>query len=300
MNTQPPAEKNTPKNHSHTVSAPHGVLAMLWTTDIKPIEQEIGLTIQEAAVEIAEQHGLKVRIASFSPEGPLPDFVLNGEVDGVLVQGSVPSETIVEHLKNLPVVWLLTKGQNNWADRVQPDNYEIGHVCCEHLIQHGHRQIACVTSAYSTDTPAYYERAAAFARCANKHGVPVHFLDETSEHDFPPEERHIRLAERLLALKPSMTGLFIANDNVASLISTLTERGIRIGKDLFIICSNREYAKLCSPDLHLTIVDIHAEIIGREAIKQLLWRMAHRDAPTAVCKRIHARLIDSHEFNKKT
>ena len=276
----------------------HGVLALLRTSDLTTIEKEIGAKITQAATETAASQGLQIRVAQIEPQGPLPDFVLNHEVDGVLFQGSLPPDEVVEPLKDLPLVWLLTKGQNNWADRVLPDNSDIGRICCEYFIAHGHQQVACVTSAYTTDTPAYYERAAAFAHCAKQHGIAVHFLDETSEHGVPPEERRVRMADRLLALEPPLTGLFIANDNVATLIQTLRERGLHIGQDLFIVCSNREYAKLCSPDVRLMIVDIHAEDIGREAIAQLLWRMTHRDAPEVVFKQVRAQLIDSQEFKE--
>jgi len=299
METRSPSGENPLKNNSNATSkqdASRGLLAMLWTTDITEIEKEIGSTIIQGATDAAAQQGFDVRSAPLAPEGPLPDFILNGEVDGILVQGSVPSDAVVEQLKHLPVVWLLTKGQNNWSDRVQPDNYEVGRASCEHFITHGHQQIACVTSAHSTDTPAYYERAAAFASCANQHGIPVHFLDETSEHGLAPEERRAKLADRLLALQPSLTALFIANDNVVSLIGELTDRGIHIGKDLLVICSNREYAQICSADLRMLIVDIHAEIIGREAVAQVLWRISHRDVSEPVCKRIPPQLIDSKEL----
>ena len=66
------------------------------------------------------------------------------------------------------------------------------------------------------------------------------------------------------------------------LYSSLARRGLAVGSDVSMISCNNERSLLSNLHPGLTSIDIHADFIGRRAVDQLLWRIAHPLEPNTV------------------
>jgi len=59
----------------------------------------------------------------------------------------------------------------------------------------------------------------------------------------------------------------------------MSKRDLQIGRDLSLISCNYESTLLAGLYPSLNKIDIRAVGIGRRAVDQLTWRLAHREAP---------------------
>jgi DNA-binding LacI/PurR family transcriptional regulator len=104
------------------------------------------------------------------------------------------------------------------------------------------------------------------------------------------------LVDQLLAATPRPTGVFILEDRLLPTInSALLARGIHTGRDgdIEILSCNNERPHLAGFQQQPATVDIRADLIGQQGVKQLLWRMKNRDRPERASLLIEPVLIES-------
>ncbi len=109
-----------------------------------------------------------------------------------------------------------------------------------------------------------------------------------------PTELH-PLLDAWEALSPAErpTAILVGADSIAvQLYAALRARKLEVGRDLSVLSFNHEQPLVMSLDPVLTTIDIQAEAIGRRAVDQLRWRLAHPEdrLPTKIL--IQPRLVE--------
>jgi DNA-binding LacI/PurR family transcriptional regulator len=100
-------------------------------------------------------------------------------------------------------------------------------------------------------------------------GREVHDVDRT---------RLEALVDRLLALKPRPTGVFVPADmTVAALHPMLLARGIDLEREMVLVSCNNEWPFRVGLHPRPAVIDIQASAIGRRAVQRLLGRIRNRE-----------------------
>lgn len=242
----------------------------------------------EAAISEA---GANLLLADVPLADRIPPAFDRHRVDGLILKGALQGRWVdqiapelAERLTGVPSVWFLGRPHGAWGDVAQADDLRAGQLAAEYLIERGHRDLAFLNP--KPDQITFLRRQAGFVTSAEIAGARVHkFLGATEAWSLP--YRSVReveavqgLVDELLAAPTRPTAVFVPGDSVAAMVyRALHARGLVVGRDLSVISCNNEAPLLGGLFPQLTTVDIHAEAIGRRAVDQLAWRMAHRREP---------------------
>jgi DNA-binding LacI/PurR family transcriptional regulator len=217
-------------------------------------------------VQASGGHFLVFSSARLTPAA-LYKAIGDAHLDGAVMIGPAsedPMKRII--LGGLPVVILDDKFRSRRVDSIIVDNEGGGYQAAEHLLSLGHRRLAFVSGP--TEWPICSDRIAG-AKSAMKDAG----LDPESaaiiQSDFSPEGGRKAII-KLLSLKPTPTGVFFLNDEMASgaLQALYEQTKLRVPDDIsFVGFDDISWANLTHPPL----TTIHSEkaIMGREAVERL-------------------------------
>ena len=98
--------------------------------------------------------------------------LMEKRVDGIIVSSAGPDTALVEALGEsaLPIVMVDRPTEGIQADQVQVDHEEGAYMATKHLLDLGHRRIACISGPSALSVTA--ERLAGFHRALREAGVP--------------------------------------------------------------------------------------------------------------------------------
>ena len=156
------------------------------------------------------------------------------------------------------------------CDKVAFNNEEGGYLACSHLLEAGHRRIACIVNA-SSQTGS--ERLAGYERALAEHGVA---LDErlVLESDYYVADAY-EAAEGLLAT--DATAVLASSDNIAlGLLRLLYERGLRVPRDYSVVGYDNSSADVLFEPA-LTSVEQNVDELADAAL-ELLFRRVEESA----------------------
>jgi LacI family transcriptional regulator len=220
----------------------------------------------------------------------LPASLGRNRIDGLLLQGTLSDTSwqhaniaLLQRLEQIPTVWFLGKPVTAWGDVVQPNDRSVARIAAEHLWQQGHRHFAYLNPR--PNQSSFLQRQAAFQWHADRLKAQLTTLAaDNNEENFTSSGDELEcvdgLVQRLLSLPDRPTAAFVPSDGVAAMVyRAMAKRGVQIGQELSLISCNHETAVLVGLYPSLTTIDIHAESIGRRAVDQLVWRLAHRELP---------------------
>jgi LacI family transcriptional regulator len=244
--------------------------------------------VEEALAEA----GARLLLSDLPQLDRLPDALGRSRADGFLVKSALQGEVLgaidrasLEILQRFPMVWLMGRPPGaSWGDEVSANESAIGPIAAEHLAARGHRDLAFLNP--KPDHVLFRSRQEGFVAHARRLGVRVRsFLGRPEDWSLPlravegPDDLR-DLLDRLLAEKRRPTAAFVPADSIAAMAyRALSERGLKVGRDLGLVSCNHEPPLLVGLHPPLTTIDIHADQIGRRAVEQLAWRMSHREAP---------------------
>ena len=203
-------------------------------------------------------------------------------VDGIIF---IATTAEIRHIRPLiedgipAVIFYRDSGDMN-VDRFLIDNDLAGSLVTNHLIELGHRQIACIQPA-STETPSAL-RVAGFKRVMEAHSLPcVEALMPRGDNLIAGGGRATR--ELLKSGRP-FTAVFATNDAMAiGCIRTLRDNGIRVPDDVSVAgVDDIMLASIIEPPL--TTVRSPKYEAGRQAVEMLVDRMIRKyaDGPRQV------------------
>jgi LacI family transcriptional regulator len=207
----------------------------------------------------------------------LNGLLLFGALQGNMVKAAKAS--LIRRLSSLPSVWFIRRPEHCWGDSVGPNDWQIGRMAADYLLSNGHRRLAFLSPR--SDQASWRLRKSSFVERAEESGAEVKCFLGSDENgaSFPIRSFHNpdtidKLVGALVKESPRPTALFIPTDSAAPFVyRALASHNIEIGKDLSVISCNNErpYTEALHPSL--TTLDIHAELLGRLAVRQLALRM---------------------------
>ena len=264
------------------------------------------LTLMLAPVAGAVLHSVEDALASrgfnlilgkLNDSGRLPPSVASGRVDGLLLYGYPPPRKHHTRLAKFPCVWLLSprSPRGYWGDRIAPDNEAIGRIAAEHLIEQGHKNIAMLN--LSPDHLGYAERRQGFEQAASAAGVDAQIIsDDHIDPGMPfvaefDEDAVKTLVNKYAAMQPRPTGLFVPRDPLTVMVyHELRSAGIEPGRDVSVVSCNNEPV-LGGLDPRPATIDLRPELIGQQAVEQLVLRVKKPHDPVSVVSAVEPKLI---------
>ncbi|KLV08730.1 MULTISPECIES: HTH-type transcriptional repressor PurR [Photobacterium] len=197
-------------------------------------------------------------------------------VDGLLVMCSDLDEQLLELLerqKDLPMVIMDWGPESPHTDKIQ-DNAELGgYVATKFFIEHGHKEIGCLTG--HAEKAACRERLKGFRKAMTEAGLDIN-EDWILEGDFECESA-VKAANTFMAMEKRPTAIFCFNDIMAmGMISTFEQAGIRVPDDMSIIgYDNIDLAPYFSPPL--TTIHQPKRRLGKSAVEILMDRVKNKE-----------------------
>jgi DNA-binding LacI/PurR family transcriptional regulator len=284
--TPPP---KAPKRPSFGPGLKYGVFAMIWTAPPSSVLSETGQKMMLGVIDALKSLSARLLIDHIDQSGHMPGWLLQGEVDGILLHGPEPKAELSAQLSRFPAVWLLQAGSTTFGDHVQPDHFFAGEIACRHLTEAGCRNICCI-SYTPTPLPAPYwqSRALGFRTTAELNRIPCQMIEcrEPKSEDMSGRQQIVeRAVTDFLAISPRPDGLFVCNELSAKIHRELIDRGIVPMKDLVYVAANDDF--LNPPAVGIDIFD---QSIGKLATQALLWRINNPQMPI-VTHSVKPRLI---------
>lgn len=241
----------------------------------------------------AREHNFYVLLSTvslrFSDKKDLPRFLLERNVDGVIIAGKV-SLRFIEQVESfgIPIVLVDFAVRRKRYASILIDNKAGARAAMEHLIAGGHRDIAFVSG--DIEHPSLAERLQGYRDTLADHGIPVQerFVDTREPDSRIPNGA--AAMERLLQQKPYPTAVFAANDATAiGCIQTLRAHGLGIPEQVAVVgFDDVEISSLMHP--RLTTLRVFKEELGRQAVDTIV-AMIHNGDSVVVTKHLPVELI---------
>jgi LacI family transcriptional regulator len=206
---------------------------------------------------------------TFHKSKEVPRFLLERNVDGVILAGKVNSQ-LIDYIDSLgiPLVLVDYKTAKRRHSSVLIDNLNGAHLAVHHLAECGRRDIAFI--AGDVNHPSIAERYAGYQEALKEHDLP---FDKSLVCVDEPDLRGIDGAhamQRLLANGKVPTGIFAANDAMAiGAIHYLREQKFSVPDDIAIVGFD-DIDMSAHIDTPLTTVRVFKEEMGKLAVLRLV------------------------------
>lgn len=233
-------------------------------------------------VQSAVSPGTVELILCHAPERAAPDVLRRSRTDGVLVTGQVTDPRLREALSRVPCVQALggVPADLLW-DQVAHDALAAARCAGRWFAQRNHPHcLAVVSDGTSPD------QTRLALQQEIRDGGSIRLVDGREllryEGIFPEADcgRLAALFAAVQAAPPVPTGVFLDTDVLAAPFYGLCrEHGMEPGRDLVLVCASLRGPSIGSLRPSPAVVDLHPEQVGRQAVEQLLWRIAHRNEP---------------------
>lgn len=201
----------------------------------------------------------------YKEDDPLPRFILEQNVDGIIIAGKIPI-CLIEKLEkyNIPLVFVDYLPDNSNYPTIQIDNFQGGSIATQHLIDLGHKNIGFICG--DINHPSIATRFRAFKNTLEKNNIEYSQKNCITDESYPARQNGYRAAKRLLN-NNKVTAIFAANDALAiGAMQYCKDMGIRIPYDLSIIGFDDVEADLLL-DPPLTTVRVPKIEMGAEAMQ---------------------------------
>lgn len=250
------------------------IVGMMTPNNSNPYFAEITRGIEDACFEA----GFNVILCN-SDDDPRKQtsyirVLMEKQVDGLIITPSGADEDLGDLLSSArkPLLILDREVENIEADFVTVDHELGGYLATNHLIELGHRHIACIAGP-SHLSPAI-QRLAGYRRALSSANLQLD-ADNVVTSGFTSASGYTAM-QRLLAMNPKPTAVFACNDLTAlGAICAATNAGLSLPKDLSIVgFDDIELAAFTSPPL--TTVAQPKYQLGALAAGMLIDRIAQR------------------------
>jgi len=234
---------------------------------------DLFMSILHGVGDIAEEESKSLLVARvpqhYRTVDDLPAIIRNKLVDGLIVGGIPISDRTIRDLAaiGLPLVVI---GRYPAYSRysVLVDNYGGTRAATEHLIERGHRSIACVSGPY--DIYSFQDKVDGYRAALSKHGIAIRpdlFVEEEISGD--PVEAGYIAAEELWARQTDATALLVLDSQMRiGVFNSLSSRNVIIPDDLAIVGYDTQ-AATSNEGGFLTNVSVSGLSIGHAAARLL-------------------------------
>ncbi len=205
----------------------------------------------------------------FAQSTSIPRFLLERNVDGVIIAGKV-NEKLVAYIEShgVPVVLIDYAFKRRRLSSVLIDNRNGASTAVNHLLSLGHRQIAFVGG--DMDHPSIEERYEGYCDALAGAGIAADPRLTILDEQDTGVENGCRAAVKLLASGGKPTAVFAANDALATgCIRCAKQQGLKIPQDLAVIgFDDVDMSSHLEP--RLTTMRVFKEEMGKLAVQRLV------------------------------
>ena len=187
----------------------------------------------------ARDHEFYVLLAtvdsSINGNASLPRFILDKNIDGIIVAGKVP-QLLIDKLKiyDLPIVFVDYLPSDKKSSVIAIDNELGGVLATNHLLELGHKQIAFIGG--DIGHPSINDRFNGYKQALAKANIPfIQKLIETDEN-YPARANGYNATRKLFSVNNNITAVFACNDAMAiGVMHYLKDSGKSIPEDVSIM-----------------------------------------------------------------
>lgn len=221
------------------VSRQTGNIGFILTDDhflrTEPFYTRIFLGTEFEARESAYYILLTTIPSSFKEGDPLPRFVLEGNVDGIIIAGKVPAYIISKlNSYKMPLTFVDYYPPFGDYSAILIDNLNGGLQAVEHLISLGHQKIAFIGG--DIEHPSIRDRFLGYKTALEKKGLNFDSAKVVTTESDTSRESGYQAAKRLFQNTTDLTSIFACNDAMAiGAMQYLKTKGYRIPQDISII-----------------------------------------------------------------
>jgi LacI family transcriptional regulator len=199
------------------------------------------------------------------------------QVDGLIIFSSGGDTELSQLLREIemPRILLDREVEQVSADLVEVDHEAGAWIATRHLIDLGHKRIACITGPL--DLAPARQRLNGYRRAIAEAGLPITPMWEI-DGGFTSEMGYSAM-QRLLVLSQKPSAVFASNDLMAiGAICAGTAHGLRVPEDVSVVgFDDIALAAYSSPPLTTVVQPKHQ--LGAMAASFLIERIAHPDRP---------------------
>ncbi len=198
----------------------------------------------------------------------IPRFLLERNVDGVILVGTVPHK-LVEYIEsqNIPIVFVDYDLPSSLHSAILIDNIGGIRMVTHYLIEKGHEHIAFIGG--DMHHPGMKDRCEGFKQTIQEAGLTVDPSLIQCEEILSNQEAGFVTTNRLLDSGKQVTALIAANDAMAAgALRACRDRQLRVPQDIMLTgFDNIETAITARPTL--TTVNVPKEKMGAAAVRHL-------------------------------
>lgn len=171
----------------------------------------------------------------FNETDQMPRFIVEKNVDGVIIAGKVPLTFISQLSKyKFPIVFVDFYPPHGDYNVVLIDNIKGGFLATKHLIELGHKNIAFVGGDITH--PSITDRLIGYKQALESSGLSINLDLIITDEDYPARANGYNAAKRLLSSNKNVTAIFACNDAMAlGIIQYCSEYGIKVPDDISIV-----------------------------------------------------------------
>lgn len=165
-------------------------------------------------------------------DSPVPDFLIRGKVDGMILLGPFPSK-VIQDFSQAPSPTLFLDSNVEWPiDSVISDGFSAEISVVNHLVAKGHRNI--VMLAYQMEDYNIDLRVQGFLTGLAQRGLPGD-ADAVIRKWILDEDIYMALRERLKGPNPPTAVVAINDTQAYAMIKKLREDGFRVPEQVSIV-----------------------------------------------------------------
>lgn len=206
----------------------------------------------------------------------LVQLLVNRGVDGLFVvvsdeMGTDPS--LQDNLQQLPVPYVMVDRfiESLNSDRVRFNNSEGGYLATSYLLDHGHKNVACIVNP---DSNTGQERLDGYVRAHKERGLEV-CQDYILSSEYYISSGY-EAAQKLLAT--DATGVFASSDNIAlGLLKCLHEHDLRVPRDYSVVSYDNSAADVLFEPA-LTSIEQNVAELSAASLDLLFKRIEESDS----------------------
>jgi len=206
---------------------------------------------------------------NFSAEDQLPRFVLERNIDGIILAGKVPAN-FLKFLRRykIPTVFVDYIPEQDDYKSVVIDNVRGGFLATEHLVKLGHTDIAFIGG--EIDHPSIAGRLIGYKSTLKKYKIKINKKLILANRSSTNKINGYRAAEKLFASKQIFSAVFCSNDTMAlGFIDYLRDkRPFKLNKISIIGFDDIEIDLVSSPSL--STIRVNKLELGIESVKLLV------------------------------
>jgi len=205
--------------------------------------------------------------SDFEKGDKLPRFILERNIDGIIVAGKVPDALIKELEKyEMPLAFVDYYPPSEKYPVVLIDNVSGGLQAVQHLLGLGHKNIAFIGA--DIKHPSIRDRFQGYKIALERAGITFNPNYNTiTDEKYPARENGFQAAKKLLKKNKKITAIFTCNDAMAiGVMQYLKDNNIRVPDDISLIGFDDVEADL-SLDPPLCTISVPKLEMGIEAFR---------------------------------